>query len=294
MTTGSSAARRSLLQGAAMMTLLTSTGVFLIHIVLLPLAGSSWPLANGPRPRLEDVITGLLVWASVGTTAWLTLGTLLAALALVPGVAGRGAGRCVDALTPALLRRLLAFLLGTGLGTVSLPSGPATGAASAVTIAQVQAGPNDRATTDGSSSPDPGFAPSPAATIPVVASPRRTSPDPLSPRFAPTRGTAAERMAPSDPRWRPSRPVRVTDTGATGLLVPTPRAAHFPDDVVTVRQGDSLWSLAARQLGRDASDRQIALAWPEWYALNVQVIGPDPDLIHPGQQLRIPTLGEHR
>jgi nucleoid-associated protein YgaU len=48
----------------------------------------------------------------------------------------------------------------------------------------------------------------------------------------------------------------------------------------TVRQGDTLSGIAAEQLG-DA-DR-----WPEIFALNRDVID-DPDMIRPGQQLRLP------
>jgi nucleoid-associated protein YgaU len=77
------------------------------------------------------------------------------------------------------------------------------------------------------------------------------------------------------------------------LLAPAPRTSSVPDDVVTVRRGDSLWSLAARHLGPGASDREIALTWPQWYAANAELIGPDPNLIRPGQQLRIPTVGGH-
>jgi hypothetical protein len=47
--------------------------------------------------------------------------------------------------------------------------------------------------------------------------------------------------------------------------------------VVVVRAGDTLWDLA------DESP-----AWHRIYALNRDVIGPDPDLIRPGQQLRLP------
>jgi nucleoid-associated protein YgaU len=57
---------------------------------------------------------------------------------------------------------------------------------------------------------------------------------------------------------------------------------------VVVRDGDSLWALAARELGPGASDEAIAARWPEWYAANRQVIGDDPDLILPGQVLRVP------
>jgi nucleoid-associated protein YgaU len=64
---------------------------------------------------------------------------------------------------------------------------------------------------------------------------------------------------------------------------------------VVVRKGDSLWSIAARELGRGATDDAIAARWPDWYATNRQVIGNDPDLILPGQVLRIPPAptGDH-
>ncbi|RZU15747.1 hypothetical protein EV645_3285 [Kribbella rubisoli] len=57
---------------------------------------------------------------------------------------------------------------------------------------------------------------------------------------------------------------------------------------VVVREGDSLWALAARELGAGASNEAIAARWPEWYAANRHVIGDDPDLILPGQVLRVP------
>ncbi|TDW69867.1 hypothetical protein [Kribbella pratensis] len=57
---------------------------------------------------------------------------------------------------------------------------------------------------------------------------------------------------------------------------------------VVVREGDSLWGLAARELGPGATDEAIAARWPDWYAVNRQVIGEDPDLILPGQVLRVP------
>ncbi|MER7243928.1 hypothetical protein [Kribbella sp. NPDC000426] len=57
---------------------------------------------------------------------------------------------------------------------------------------------------------------------------------------------------------------------------------------VVVQEGDSLWALAARELGPGASNEAIAARWPEWYAANRQVIGDDPDLILPGLVLRVP------
>lgn len=55
-----------------------------------------------------------------------------------------------------------------------------------------------------------------------------------------------------------------------------------PARTVVVRAGDSLWALAATHL--DDPGR-----WPEIYALNCDVIGPDPGLIHPATRLRLPA-----
>ena len=49
----------------------------------------------------------------------------------------------------------------------------------------------------------------------------------------------------------------------------------------TVVKGDTLWDIAQTVYGD-------ATRWPEIYAANTDVIGADPDLIFPGQVLRIP------
>ena len=59
--------------------------------------------------------------------------------------------------------------------------------------------------------------------------------------------------------------------------------------VVVVREGDSLWGIAAASLPAAAGPRQIAGTWPRWYMSNSARIGPDPDLIYPGTVLRPPT-----
>ena len=62
-----------------------------------------------------------------------------------------------------------------------------------------------------------------------------------------------------------------------------------PSRELVVGDGDSLWSIAARELGPGASAAEVAAAWPRLYAANQAVIGPDPGLIHPGLRLRPPT-----
>ncbi|QSR25605.1 hypothetical protein CFH99_08220 [Nocardioides aromaticivorans] len=85
-------------------------------------------------------------------------------------------------------------------------------------------------------------------------------------------------------------------TGAAGYAGPTDSAhpTGAPTDdrgderTVPVRPGDSLWAIAARTLGPDASAADVASYWHRVHALNAAVIGADPDLLQPGQQLRLP------
>lgn len=58
---------------------------------------------------------------------------------------------------------------------------------------------------------------------------------------------------------------------------------------VIVAPGGCLWDLAAAQLGPGATNAQIAAEWQRWYAVNRSVVGPDPDLIQPGQRLVSPA-----
>ena len=59
--------------------------------------------------------------------------------------------------------------------------------------------------------------------------------------------------------------------------------------VVRVERGDTLWSIASRQLDPGASASEINAAVKNWYDANEPRIGPDPDLIFPGQQFAPPT-----
>jgi nucleoid-associated protein YgaU len=62
-------------------------------------------------------------------------------------------------------------------------------------------------------------------------------------------------------------------------------------DRVVVR-GDCLWHIAADsllgRLGRLPDDPEVAAAVDTWWRANADVIGPDPDLLLPGQVLRDP------
>ncbi len=104
----------------------------------------------------------------------------------------------------------------------------------------------------------------------------------------------------TDPRPGPAEDDAVTRLIA-GLPLPdrTPgqllhRAAgaapEHRERVVTVRPGDSLWSIARRDVGAGATEAAVAERWPVLWARNAGVIGPDPDLLQPGQRIVLPPL----
>ncbi len=70
------------------------------------------------------------------------------------------------------------------------------------------------------------------------------------------------------------------------------RPAHpvsvAPGRTVLVRPGDTLWSIAARDLGPGSPAARVASRWHAIYAANRPRIGPDPDVIVPGTRLTLP------
>lgn len=88
--------------------------------------------------------------------------------------------------------------------------------------------------------------------------------------------------------WTPDRPA-APGAGA-GHLVVGPPPTGLPDVTeVVVRRGDTLWGIVARHLGPGSDAAEIAAEWPRWHAANRGEIGPDPDLLRPGQRLRPPS-----
>lgn len=65
------------------------------------------------------------------------------------------------------------------------------------------------------------------------------------------------------------------------------RRAPRPRTVV-VEPGDTLWALAAAGLPPGASDADVAARVALLHRANRAAVGPDPDLILPGQELRLP------
>ena len=99
------------------------------------------------------------------------------------------------------------------------------------------------------------------------------------------------------PSWATDLPSHRHRDGRAALSgLPLPDRAVEPHrsplttavDGVVVRPGESLWSIAARDLGPGAPDRAIARRWRAIYTANRHVVGPDPDVVEPGQRLHLP------
>ena len=123
-----------------------------------------------------------------------------------------------------------------------------------------------------------------------VADAWRGTTAPPAPRRAPSgagrlRGCARERARGTRP-GRPRRPaLRPAVRAAAPRAGRGPRPPPTPP--VVVRPGDTLWALAERDLPGPATDRQVSVRWHAVYRRNRGVIGPDPDLIRPGQVLKL-------
>ena len=272
--------------------------------------GTAAPISALRGHRRIDLDGALGLAAAVGAwcaLTWLAVGTLvtvIASLARGPGgrhdqrrdglddercheqdaaprggLGARGGADRLDrtaARAPWIARRLAGLLLGVGLATGPLTSGPAL------------AGP--------------------LTTGPALAGPLTTGPALAYRVGTVTAGTgaptgvpaldrpAADRQPPPclPPGWTPDRPAapprRAAPTSALSLVTTTPHRARAVSEEVVVRRGDTLWDIAARHLGPDASAADIAAEWPRWYVANRSLVGPDPGLIRPGQRLRPPRL----
>lgn len=250
--------------------------------------------APGPASAPELLMAGVAALALlIGGWLWITM--LLESLSLLPGLAGRMLRPLAAAVVPQIARRSVAVALGIGLAAggggmahASTPSPAPAATSSAAPLQSPSASP---------SSPSSSGSPSP-----VPASPTPSAVQPSASATVPAGSTGP--AGASGPGWRPTAPTVRPQTGpdlrqASGSTPGTPSpgwtpsrsSADRPSGEVVVLRGDTLWSIAAAHLGAGASDAEIAAEWPRWYAANADLIGPDPNVIRPGQVLVPPTGG---
>lgn len=224
-------------------TLLTTALAALALVTLGPRRGDLPAHLSAPNSwadwarghRADELVATLAGITAYAVLAWLGVGVMAVLASRLPGAVGRSAVRLSAAMTPQVLRQVVATAVGASLGLgVSAPA---------------YAGEAEPADLDW---------PSAAAT---------SAPE----------GAAGGEPAES-PVDQPLSPAPARPGGAQ----PSSR------EVVTVRPGDCLWTIAARHLSGRPTAGQIAVAWPRWYTANRDVIGSDPDLLRPGQRLASP------
>ncbi|WP_199237053.1 LysM peptidoglycan-binding domain-containing protein [Kribbella antiqua] len=220
-------------------------------------AGSFGAANSHDLDSMAVLAVGTVAWMAYG---WLVLAVLATVLEQLPGAIGAVgsalAGRITSRTSHALLRSALGVAAATPL-TVSVAHAASPDAS------------NWRATEPRSSVLTGAVGVPHSSGAQVGASTRAAEPD----------GTRVRVGVPDRPTT--GAPTRYTDL-RSGQPV---RLAGR----VVVKPGDTLWSIAAAELGPNADHSAIAARWPAWYAANRQQIGPDPDLILPGQVLRTPA-----
>lgn len=127
-------------------------------------------------------------------------------------------------------------------------------------------------------------------TSPAAAHAQDT-PDPLDlSTLAPASSTAPVTPGQATPPEEPLPP-GPAPASSTETEPETEPETTATDRTVTVAPGDTLWEIAARSLGPQASAPAVDAEWRLWYAANREVIGADPHLLLPGTRLEAPATG---
>lgn len=256
--------QRKLGTDAGMASAILLLGGFLLVTGHGPAAPWVLATAGRPGPDLDQLLGAATTAAGVGVASWWMLCMSCAFLAAALERTGRKrAAAAASRFCPAFMRRLaLAFL------AVQIVSTPLAYADERVS--------------------GPGGGPTQSVAAPAVWVPTAGT---IAQVSTGSGGMALEHQAPLSgmhPNWRPTSPITEPD-----LVVASPsRARQAPPTAragVTVLAGDTLWDIAARDLGSTASDVEVALHWPRWYQANKAQIGENPDVLLPGQVLKPPA-----
>ena len=214
-------------------------------------------------PDFDQLLGAATTAAGMAVVGWWVFAMLCAFLAAVLERTGRqpaaaAAGGCC----PAFMRRLALTML-----SVQLVSTPLAHAAEPVS------GPDWRSTR--------------AVSVPAAWGPAASTAN----GDINAAGSAFDDQRPQpgvQPPWRPRTPVTDPDFTVAWPVRAGQTPAEAPSEI-TVLAGDTLWDIAARDLGPAASDVDVALHWPRWYNANKAQIGEDPDVLLPGQILKPPA-----
>ncbi|MET4137000.1 LysM peptidoglycan-binding domain-containing protein [Pseudarthrobacter sp. PvP090] len=222
--------------------------------------------AGHPSLGFEDQLGVAANTAGLIVIVWWAMSFAIAvAAALLDGHGNSRAASAAGKFAPAFMRRLALAVVGFQLVTAPLAT----------------------------ASPLPAFPASSGGGAPAASAAWMPTAVPGGPGTAPPSVMPAPEPAPqpgapavTHPQWRPLSPA-IEPGPLAGRQLRLPQPGDQSTEV-TVRSGDSLWSLSAARLGPFASDVDIALDWPRIYQANRDVIGENPNFLRPGQVLRLP------
>ncbi|MDQ2624591.1 MAG: hypothetical protein M3Y20_05465 [Actinomycetota bacterium] len=239
--------------------------------VLLGTHAASLAEAISPATQVDALVVLAVTALGAVLAAWFGLHLLLGAVCVLGAATGRrwrAGERVLVTHGPVLVRRGVALALGASLGLGGLSVATATSTAPV---------------------PDLGWVPPTGVEVAPVDQPSES----LEPGDEEhTEDSAAEdghtdgEHTEAVPDGELPMPVPETSPTDATSTPPSPRT-------VVVDAGDSLWSLTSALLG-EASDAEVAAAWPALYEENRELVGDEPDLIYPGQELTVPTILEEQ
>ena len=236
---------------------------------------------RGPVSSLQELAGFAAAAAGLALALWWGTVLILAVLWAALQKAGHAAAAGVaGALAPAFMKRLAAAAIGLHLAT-----GIGAAQAAETFSAATRQSSSAQSSSAQSLSALPGHRGAAMALEPDPAPEPPAGQDSRPPAdAAAAAGTAPDQFgAPATPLWQPRTP-----GAADNVFIRPGRTDDGGRTVVSA--GDSLWALAAADLGPQATDTEIAAHWPRWYERNRAVIGNQPDLILPGQVLEPPAI----
>lgn len=227
-----------------------------------------WTRSAARRQTLlfDDLLGVLALAAGLAVIAWWLLSLAVALASAVLERSGHhAAARTAGRFSPVFMRRLAMAAVGVQLLGAPLAHADAFSAAPSTSVHGSSLSAGWAPLADQQSDPPRGH----AADTRLMRSTAAATGD-VQPQWKP-------RVPVVEPRLLTSLPSRAAAADSAGALREVP-----------VRAGESLWTIAARELGPGASEVEIAARWPLWYRANRAVIGADPNVLLPGQLLSPP------
>lgn len=264
----------------------------------------SWGLAGGCALALLTVVA-LVAWrapaASPGWQTALAVTALVAVVALLVA-AGITGVQALSAERPHEVSVSVPRGGGAPVAAVAEPDGPRRAAVLALVLALAGATPVlvvlVLASTVGDAGVSTAAAPSaasgPTTTAPTAPTPGETGvTDPVKPSAEQPSSTQRSKKSPgssSSPDPSGTSSASPPGPGGPGAAPPAdpPDAPAAAGCTAVVARGDTLWGLATSRLaasGAAPDDDRLAAETARLYGANAGVVGPDPNLLRPGQRL---------